>query len=206
MNEFDIKAAGWDANPMHLERSKSIAAKLMEMVPLSENMTALEFGAGTGLLSLELKGKFSEITLLDNSKEMVRIMNEKIISQGILNMEAHVLDLEKEDFPGQYDIIYTQMVFHHVSDIENILKKFHALLKPGGFLAIADLYPEGGSFHDASFAGHRGFDPEQLAETLIRKGFTDVRHQQCFVINKKVDDEVFKAYPVFLLVARTQVI
>ncbi len=204
MSEFDQKAAGWDANPMHLERSQAIAAKLLEMIPAREDMSALEFGAGTGLLSLELKEKFSEITLLDNSKEMVRIMNEKIISQGICHMEAHVLDLEKEDFSGQYDILYTQMVFHHVADIETMLKKFHGLLKSGGYLAIADLYPEDGSFHDASFTGHQGFNPETIAEKLVGKGFANVRHQPCFVIKKTGEGGIVREYPVFLLVARSR--
>lgn len=199
MSEFDNKAASWDDNPIHLERSKAIASKLQEMIPLRENMTALEFGAGTGLLSLELKEKFSRITLLDNSQEMVRIIREKVLSRGIQNMEAIVLDLEKDDFSGQYDIIYTQMVFHHVSNIDGILKKFRGLLKTGGRLAIADLYPEDGSFHDASFTGHRGFDVGQLAETLVRNGFTEVNHEQCFVIKKQGDDQILKDYPVFLM-------
>ncbi len=32
-----------------------------------------------------------------------------------------------------------------------ILEKFHDLLNPSGYLAIADLYPEDGSFHGLSF-------------------------------------------------------
>lgn len=199
MNEFDIKAAGWDDNPMHLERSKAIAAKLLEMIPVREGMTALEFGAGTGLLSFELREKFLFITLLDSSKEMVRIMDEKIASRGIQNMKAHVLDLEKEEFTGHFDIIFTQMVFHHVGDIGSVLRKFHALLKPGGYLAIADLYPEDGSFHDDSFNGHRGFDADKLAGTLAGIGFTGIRHEKCFVIRKTGDDQVIKDYPVFLM-------
>ena len=201
MSEFDVKAAGWDANPIHLERSKAIAAKLTEMIPLRDNMTALEFGAGTGLLSLELKEKFSSITLLDNSVEMVRIINEKIKSGRILNMEALAVDLEKEDFPGQYDIIYSQMVFHHVNNIDLIVKKFHRLLKPAGYLAIADLYAEDGSFHDASFNGHHGFDPTELSGILIRNGFTETRLQKCFVIRRQEEDQILREYPVFLLTA-----
>jgi ubiquinone/menaquinone biosynthesis C-methylase UbiE len=43
-------------------------------------MKALEYGAGTGILSFLLSESFSEITLMDNSQEMVNVMHEKVIS------------------------------------------------------------------------------------------------------------------------------
>ena len=54
MSEFDNKAGAWDANPMHLERSKAIAARLLEIIPVDGRLKALEFGAGTGLLKMAL--------------------------------------------------------------------------------------------------------------------------------------------------------
>jgi 16S rRNA A1518/A1519 N6-dimethyltransferase RsmA/KsgA/DIM1 with predicted DNA glycosylase/AP lyase activity len=49
MNEFDIKAAEWDNNPMHWERSEAIVNEIIKLIPLSNKMTALEYGAGTGI-------------------------------------------------------------------------------------------------------------------------------------------------------------
>ena len=72
MNEFDSKAREWDMNQMHWERSEAVAQQLIEMVPLSKKMKALEFGAGTGILSFLLHDHLSEIVLMDNSKEMVK--------------------------------------------------------------------------------------------------------------------------------------
>jgi tRNA (cmo5U34)-methyltransferase len=201
-NEFDDKAQSWDENPMHLERSKAIAQKMTEIIPISESMTALEFGAGTGLLSLLLKEKLSRITLVDSSREMVRIMQAKIDKGGLSNVESFHIDIEKEEFTDRFDIIYTQMVLHHVGDIENIIGKFHDLLNPGGWLAIADLYPEDGSFHDSSFTGHRGIDLDRLSETVASKGFEEIHNEECFVIRKPGKDETFIEYPVFLLTAR----
>ncbi len=202
MSEFDNKAGAWDANPMHLERSKAIAARLLEIIPVDGRLKALEFGAGTGLLSLELKDSFSSVDMLDSSQEMVRITNEKIASLGLTNMEAQCIDLEREDFSGTYDIIYSQMVFHHVSDIDGILQKFHKLLNPGGYLAIADLYSEDGTFHDPGFTGHRGFDVANLTAILGLHGFSEIRHEQCFVIRKPGGEGLPAEYPVFLMTAR----
>jgi hypothetical protein len=33
MNEFDIKAADWEKNPMHWERSEVIAKEIKELIP-----------------------------------------------------------------------------------------------------------------------------------------------------------------------------
>ena len=166
MNEFDLLASGWDLNPVHLERSQAIADLLKKMVPLKNDWSALEFGAGTGLLSILLKDHLKEILLIDSSSEMVKVMQDKFLKAGIANLKPVMLDLEVESIIAQYDLIFNQMVFHHVENLDTILQKFNAILKPGGYLAIADLFPEDGSFHGSGFTGHQGFDPEKLAKQM----------------------------------------
>ena len=39
------------------------------------------------------------------------------------------------------------MTLHHIPDTNGILNKFHALLEPNGYLLVADLEKEDGSFH-----------------------------------------------------------
>ena len=67
MNNFDSKAREWDKDLAHMDRSIAIASELKRMIPLNPSMTALEYGAGTGILSFLLKDSFSGITLLDSS-------------------------------------------------------------------------------------------------------------------------------------------
>ncbi len=201
MNEFDDKAAEWDMNPVHLERSKAIAEILVKAIPNGQHMTALEFGAGSGILSLLLREQLKEITLMDSSAGMINVIKDKIASGGFDHLKPVHLDLEKESYTGEYDLIFSQMALHHVADIDGILQKFNSLLNPGGFLAIADLYPEDGSFHGDGFTGHLGFDPEILATNLSAHGFRDVSYQECFVIKKAMDNGETKAYPIFLITA-----
>jgi ubiquinone/menaquinone biosynthesis C-methylase UbiE len=185
MNEFDLKAAGWDSNPMHTERSETIARLIREEIPLNKEMTGLEFGAGTGITSFLLSVYLKEITMMDNSREMVRMMNEKILKLSATNLRPVFFDLEHSDYrEGSFDLIFTQMVTHHIADIESIFNKFSALLNTGGYLAIADLYSEDGSFHGDGFTGHKGFDPETLALMLREKGFTGISHKKCYTIEK----------------------
>jgi ubiquinone/menaquinone biosynthesis C-methylase UbiE len=203
MNEFDIKAGEWDKNPMHWDRSEAIANEIKTLIPLRKDMKALEYGAGTGITSFLLKDKLGEIILMDNSTEMVKVMNEKIIATNCKNMKALNFDLEHNDYKeDKFDLIFTQMVLHHVNDIDTIMRRFTSLLNPGGHLAIADLYEEDGSFHGDGFTGHNGFNIGKLSEILQKYSFRDISDKTCFVIDRKLSDSETRKFPVFLIVAK----
>ena len=203
MNEFDLKAAGWDLNPMHIERAEAVAKLIGKRIELKKSMKALEFGAGTGLTSFLLNDSLGEITMMDNSVEMVRIMDEKIRKSDSTNLKPLLFDLENNDWEGEkFNLIIAQMVLHHVNDIENLTSRFHDMLSDDGHLAIADLYPEDGSFHGQGFNGHLGFDPEVLSRMVQKYGFGNASFEKCFVINKKISENENKQFDVFLLIAK----
>ena len=170
MSSFDNVARTWDENPVHLERSKAIALKMEETLPLKRDMRALEYGAGTGILSFILGEKLGHITMMDSSAEMVKVMEEKVLNRNATNLLPVIYNLENEMSPNLYDLIFNQMVLHHITDVGSIFDKFYQMLLAGGFLAIADLYPEDGSFHGEGFDGHLGFDPGEL-KVLASKGW-----------------------------------
>jgi tRNA (cmo5U34)-methyltransferase len=202
MNEFNIKAAEWDKNQMHWDRSAAIATEILKGIPLKPHFRAMEYGAGTGILSFLLKDHLGEILLLDNSSEMIWLTNEKIASSGVKNLYTKFFDLEHSELTGEkFDFIYTQMVLHHVSNIESIISKFHDLLNPGGFIAIADLYPEDGSFHGPEVDVHHGFDVESLSDILKKKHFSNISYKECFIINRQISETETRQFPVFLMIA-----
>ena len=202
MNEFDIKASGWDENPIHHARSEAIAKEMLRLLPIKKEMCAMEFGAGTGILSFMLKDFFNDIILVDSSTEMVNVANKKIDVTGAKNLKTIVFDLEHKSYSGKpFDLIFTQMVLHHVNDIEKLFGNFYKILNPNGFIAIADLYTEDGSFHDEGFSGHNGFNVEDLTLTLNKCNFRVSTAEQCFTINRKISEKVTNQYPVFLLIA-----
>jgi tRNA (cmo5U34)-methyltransferase len=201
MSEFDSKASTWDENPMHLDRSSKVAIKMQEILPLQKRMRALEYGAGTGILSFLLHEQLDEITMMDNSVEMVRVMNQKVSDRKVSNLLPICFNLETSTSDVKYDLVFNQMVLHHISNVEAIFEKFFDMILPGGFLAIADLYTEDGSFHSDGFEGHLGFDPEKLKEKLLGTGFLQVKFEQCYSVERKNPDGSIKSYPIFLLIA-----
>ena len=198
MSEFDTRAREWDKDKMHIDRSVAIAAELEKMIPLNPSMKALEYGAGTGLLSFLLKDRFAEITLMDNSQEMIKVCVEKTEYFKTNHILPIWFDLEHKDYDDRFDIIYNQMVLHHVNDYEVLIYTFHSMLNPGGYLAIADLYTEDGSFHGPEVKVHLGFDPENLTEIFRNVGFKNIEYQTCFEVKR----ESGAKYPVFLLVGQ----
>ena len=131
-------------------------------------------GAGAGILSFVLKGRFSGITLMDNSQEMIKVCIEKTVYHETKHIIPLWFDLEQQAFEGKLDVGYNQMVLHHVIDYEAIIHTFYSLLNSEGYLAIADLYQKDGSFHGPSVKVHLGFNPDKLKEIFIKNGFKNI--------------------------------
>jgi tRNA (cmo5U34)-methyltransferase len=202
MSDFDSRAAEWDKNQVTLDRATAVASALRKKIPSNGDLKALEFGAGTGLLSFHLKELFTEIVLMDTSREMLKIAEQKIEGEDRKKFRTLFFDLQKEEPGGEpFDVVCNQMVLHHIRDTRAILEKFFRLLKPGGMLAIADLYTEDGSFHDGNPDVHFGFDPGELASLLSIIGFTGIRHETCFVMKKEIAQGKVGEFPIFLLTA-----
>jgi SAM-dependent methyltransferase len=132
---------------------------------------------------------------------MLEVLREKIGTRGSITIRNH--DLSRAPLrENPFDLIYSSMTFHHVADPDAVLRRFHDLLRPGGYVAVSDLEPEDGSFHDSATPFHHaGFDPEELGRKLEELGFTDIRHERVHVMSRVVDGRERK-FPVFLIVGR----
>ena len=201
---FDDEAKDWDNDPKKTERAIVFAKEIIDFIKPDKTLDALEFGCGTGLLSFQLKDYFKTITLADNSEGMIKVLQDKIIKEGVENLKPlHIESLESDLKINNYDAIYTLMTLHHIPDVNNIVKVFNSILKRGGYLCIADLVKEDGSFHSDhdNFDGHNGFDRNELSVTLSNNGFNVEYYKICFKIVKTIDDKS-KKYPLFLMICK----
>lgn len=203
MTNFDERAKDWDSDPKKVERARAVAEATRSAVPLSKDMTALEYGCGTGLLSFALQEDLGQITLADTSQGMLDVLSEKIAASGVTNMHPVRLDLSTDPLPAEkYQITYSLMVLHHVHDARGILGRFYDVLAPNGYLVIADLDKEDGSFHtDGTTDIHKGFERGELQTWVESAGFGNVRLSTAYEIRKEVDGGE-KVFPVFLMTAQ----
>ena len=150
-----------------------------------------------------LRGRVGSMTLADSSAGMLEVLAEKIAAhEAHTEMQACRLDLMADPLPAQrFDLIYTSMTLHHVPDTARILALFHDLLKPGGYLCIADLDAEDGSFHGIEYDVHHGFERAALAGLAQAAGLDAVRFCTVFEIVKEREQHS-RGYPVFLMTAQ----
>jgi len=200
MNEsFDQKAKTWDDEPRRIQLTERLFAAIEKAVSLGSDRTALDYGCGTGLLTLALAPRVCHITGVDTSQGMLKVLAQKARISEINNVDCLQSDFSSDPLPaGPYDLITSAMTLHHVADTKALLQKFFSLLESGGRLAIADIDTEDGSFHGhPEGIHHLGFDRVDLAQQLARCGFEEIRFTTATQIEKNE-----RIYPVFLVTAQ----
>jgi ubiquinone/menaquinone biosynthesis C-methylase UbiE len=203
MNEFDVKAKTWDFDQVKTERARAVANAIRNICPVPASASAFEFGCGTGLVSFFLQPYLARIVLADSSKGMLDVLGEKIRNAGAENMFPLELDLEVAAPPDEkFDLLYTLLTLHHVAETQPMFTVFHSILKEGGFLCIADLDTEDGSFHGDGFTGHNGFDRKDLFAQAEKAGFKNIQIRTVFEFERVVNGTEKRVYPIFLLTAQ----
>ena len=90
------------------------------------------------------------------------------------------------------------MAFHHIQDINTMFAKFYLMLNHKGFIAIADIDEEDGSFHkEDTGVHHLGFDRDVIANAAKQAGFKEVEVKDASMVYKPQGE-----YPVFLLTGK----
>lgn len=202
MTSFDERAKHWDADPTKVDRAYAIADAIIRNVPLRADMCALEYGCGTGLLGFRLRPHIGDLTLADVSDGMLDVVREKLAAKPDASARATKLDLLSDRLPEQrFDVICTAMTLHHIPDTDGVLRRFAAMLAPSGYLCIADLDAEDGSFHGQGEDVHHGFDRDVLGERIASAGLRVLRFFTAYTMQKMTADGM-RSYPIFLMVAQ----
>lgn len=201
--DFDKEAVSWDEEPGRVKLANDIAAAISGEIILTSDMDVLDFGCGTGLVTLRLQPLVHSITGADSSQGMLGVLRAKIESQGLTNVRTQYLDLEKSDIlEGNYHLIVSSMTLHHIREIRPLLDQFHKISAPRGYLCIADLDPDDGRFHennDGIF--HFGFERAALRGAFMEAGFGNVRDRTAAEIFKPVPGGNHP-FSVFLMTGR----
>ena len=198
--DFDKAAATWDEKPQRRLLAEAVAVGIAESIRLNSELQVLEYGCGTGLCGLQLAPGVGRLTAVDTSAGMLEELHKKCRELGLGNVRPVLIAPDSWPLPAAaYDLVFSSMVLHHVAATLVLLQNFQRTLKPGGFLALADLQQEDGTFHDdATGVAHHGFDPQALISTLEQLGFISLQSRTVHTILKQQHGEEH-SYPVFLI-------
>lgn len=185
---FAAKAAQYDQNSQRVQNVDQIAASIKAHIALTPRMQLLDFGAGTGLLLKQIAPSVAKITAVDISPSMIRELRQHASSIGC-ELAIEERDLCQGELPhawlGAFDGIISSMTLHHIADIDGLLGRLWQLVKPGGFIALADLDVEDGSFHtEDTGVFHHGFDRVALAAQAQAAGFVEVHCEDASWVEK----------------------
>lgn len=154
-------------------------------------LEVMEFGCGTGLISLNLKNKISEGLLVDSSSEKIKELEQKLNNRHISHLQTYTGDILESDIDRQFDVIYSSMVMHHIKDFKSVIKKLVSYLKTNGKLIIVDLLPDNGDFHrnHSEFDGHHGFSINEMVEALEEAGLKEVNGRKFYSSYKPIENK-----------------
>ncbi len=138
----------------------------------TEDKVLLDYGAGSGLIGLELADQFNKVHLADVSSEMVEVLDKKITLGNTGNAEAHEMNLLEKDTLIKADIIIMSLVLLHVKEHQKLIQKLYDALSDGGKLYIVDFDKNPEVTHPKVT---NGFTHENLKEMMSNAGFENIQ-------------------------------
>lgn len=166
-NVFEKMAKRYDTEE-RIELAKVIISEVRQELQNSKSKYLMDYGSGTGLVSLELSDLVASLLLVDASKKMLEIAEAKISAKGITNARVLYADFTQGTPELKADIILVSLVLLHIPDTEMILNALFHILNDGGKLIIVDFDKNDQISHPKV---HNGFSHEELQNRLSEVGF-----------------------------------
>lgn len=167
-HDFNHKAETFDS-PKNIFLANLVCQAVEQQLDLPSDKEILDFGGGTGILTLPLAKQAKSVTLVDISEKMLEQARLKAEQQDIKNIQFLEQNLLANPMEQEFDLIVVSRVLHHMPDLDEALSLFHQHLKEDGQLLLADF--------TKTEANHHGFDLAELEKQLIEHGFSSVHSQ-----------------------------
>lgn len=147
--------------------------EILDIMRLPFQSHVMEVGPGQGGLLIELARRYDHLVALDSSEEMLNLTRLSMTKQN----KVKFINCALEDYdPGvtAFDALVLNMVLHHLPSPSHAFQKSRQILKPHGFLVIADLCLHHQEWTRTSCGDvWLGFDPQDLDEWAKQAGFLE---------------------------------
>ena len=167
-HHFNHKAESFDS-PKNIFIADLIRQEVEKQTVDFSDKRILDFGGGTGLVTLPLAAQSKSVMLVDISDKMLDRARLKVEKQAIDNVYLLQQDLLTNPLNQLFDIIVVSRVLHHMPNVEKTLAMFRNHLVEDGQLFIADFVK--------TDVNHHGFHLADLEGKLSQSGFSSVKSQ-----------------------------
>ena len=170
-HDFNHKAETFDS-PKNIFLANLVYQAVEKQLDAPSDKEILDFGGGTGLLTLPLAKQVKSVTLVDISEKMLEQARLKAEQQDIKNIQFLEQDLLANPLEQEFDLVVVCRVLHHMPDLDEAFSLFHQHLRENGQLLLADF--------TKTEANHHGFELVELEKQLIEHGFLSVHSQTLY--------------------------
>lgn len=158
---------------------------LLEFVPRNDNQNILDLGCGTGVLTAKLADLGEKVIGVDSSENMIR----KAYRQ-YPDIEFKVCDALALPFSDEFDVVFSNAVFHWINDHNALLCNIHKVLKKNGLLvcefgANGNIATIENAF--AQVCGELGYEYNPKFNFPTSENFADLLQKNGFIIDKVYD-------------------
>lgn len=175
-NVFEEMAKRYDTKD-RIALANVIAEEVRAELQNCGSKSFIDYGSGTGLVSLQISDLVESVLLVDSSKQMLDVAQGKISRRGISNAKVLYSDFTQETPELKADIILMSLVLLHIPDTKIILQQLFNILNEDGQLIIVDFDKNEKINHPKV---HNGFAHDELKSILVEVGFHSIQIKTFF--------------------------
>lgn len=168
---FDSVAEEWDKMRSDFF-SEKIREEAVKKSGIRSGNSAADIGAGTGFITEELLRNGIAVTAVDQSDEMLSIIQEKYPNVAAVKGSGENLPI----VDGSVDYAFANMYLHHVEEPAKAIQEMTRIIKSGGKVVITDL-----DTHDFEFLKTEqydrwmGFDRNDIKKWFENAGLKNIK-------------------------------
>jgi peptidoglycan/xylan/chitin deacetylase (PgdA/CDA1 family)/2-polyprenyl-3-methyl-5-hydroxy-6-metoxy-1,4-benzoquinol methylase len=96
----------------------------------------LEIGAGTGIFTLDLARRCRDVLALDISGNMLELLKEKALREGVTNIRCLRGNAETIELPGRFSAVCAFSALEYLTDLPAFFVKTARHMEPGGVIYL----------------------------------------------------------------------
>ncbi len=168
VEHFTRTAVPFAQKPAHSHEESN--RLVLDTVGIGPEDTVLDVACGPGLITCEVAKLARHVTGIDITPAMIEQAKVRQQTMGLTNMDWQIGDVQPLPFPdASFSVVFTRYSFHHFLDPKAVLGEMVRVCRPGGKVAVVDVFassPEQGEAYDHE---ERLRDPSHVRALLLEE-------------------------------------